>query len=140
MMRVSRLTDYGILLLGYLAAGTPYKLSNARDLAQQAGLPLGTVGKILKVLARQGLLISHRGAHGGYTLARSPREITVGQVYFAMEGPILVTQGGVPKALRCSIGGNWSKLNEAVALAFAGISLWDMTSVLGPRWDDEREM
>ena len=75
MIRLSRLFDYGIVLMVELAGrgGGPF---NARELAEGANLPLPAVSKLLKTLARQHLLVSHRGAKGGYSLARGAGEIT----------------------------------------------------------------
>lgn len=91
MLRLARQTDYGIVLLAWMArapAGTPH---SARSLARRAGLPLPTASKVLKALARAGLLRSVRGARGGYLLARPAREITLDEVVACLEGPIGVT-------------------------------------------------
>ena len=93
MLRVTRLTDYGIAMLGHMA-GSASRLST-RDLAGVTGLPLTTASKILKALCRQGLLVSTRGAEGGYTLARTADEISVADIVTALEGPITITQGSV---------------------------------------------
>ncbi|HNE02777.1 MAG TPA: Rrf2 family transcriptional regulator, partial [Plasticicumulans sp.] len=76
MIRISKETDYGIVLLSCLAQAADASLS-ASALAERGRLPLPTVSKVLKLLARGGLLVSQRGARGGYALARPPREITV---------------------------------------------------------------
>ncbi|RYF05703.1 MAG: Rrf2 family transcriptional regulator, partial [Deltaproteobacteria bacterium] len=91
----------------------------------------------LKILARGGLLASQRGAQGGYCLARSPQRISMAQVYLALEGPLVVTQGGVRSVPQCSIGRGWTVLNRAVLNALEGISLWDMT-VAGRAGDAQR--
>src|SRR5690606_36837478 len=95
MLRMSRITDYGIVLLTHLAAAAPGEtVHNARELAARAGLPLPVVSKILKTLTREGFLLSHRGAKGGYALARRPEQITVASVIDALEGPIALTECG----------------------------------------------
>ena len=71
MIRMTRLTDYGIVLLSRMAYAAE-EVHNARDLAVDSHLPLPTVNKVLKMLTRKGLLLSHRGAKGGYSLARRP--------------------------------------------------------------------
>jgi DNA-binding IscR family transcriptional regulator len=65
MIRLSKLADYGIVLLSYMAGDTS-TVHTARDLAEASSLRLPTVSKILKALARSELLVSHRGANGGY--------------------------------------------------------------------------
>ena len=70
MIRMSKETDYGIMLLTVFAnLRTPLQMS-ARELAERTRVPLPMVSKILKTLAREGVLVSQRGARGGYLLAR----------------------------------------------------------------------
>ena len=83
MLRISKLTDYGIVLLAHFAE-RPGETCTARELAQATALPFPVVGKVLKSLASRGLLISHRGAKGGYTLARAPGEISVVEIIEAL--------------------------------------------------------
>ena len=70
MLRITKLTDYGIVLLTQMANAPAEAVHNARDLAAGSKLPLPMATKILKALARGGILASHRGARGGYLLAR----------------------------------------------------------------------
>lgn len=88
MFRVSRETDYGIVLLTQLARRRSPAPFTARDLAENAGLSLPMVSKILKRLARAGILTSFRGVRGGYDLARSADDISVADIVDALEGPI----------------------------------------------------
>lgn len=123
MLRVTRLTDYGIALLGLMARDSRGCFCT-RDLARRAGLPLSTATKILKSLCRHGLLESQRGNGGGYTLARIAAKITVAEIIVAIEGPIAVTQGGVSgQSHACPIGANWALLNNAVNQALAEVTL-----------------
>ena len=92
MHRISRLTDYGIVLLAHLAGERGGTTHNARELAQRSNLPLPAVSKILKTLTHEGLLVSHRGAKGGYGLARDASEISVAEIIAALEGPIALTE------------------------------------------------
>ena len=92
MIRLGKLTDYGLVLMSYVAKGDEQALRTARDLAAQSKLPLPTVSKLLKVLLQSGFLVSHRGIKGGYTLARDAREISVAEIISALEGPIGLTE------------------------------------------------
>ena len=91
MIRLTKLTDYSVVLMSHLAAEPETQMTSA-SLAQATQISPPTVSKILKVLSREGLLVSHRGANGGYTLARAPRKISVAEVIAAMEGPIAMTE------------------------------------------------
>ena len=64
MVRISRLTDYGIQLMAALSRA-PSRALNARDLSGLAGMPEPTVRKLLKSLVRAHLLVSTRGVRGG---------------------------------------------------------------------------
>ena len=90
MIRLSRLADYGIVVMTHMARH-PDRQHAAPEIAAQTQLPLPTASKILKGLVRAGLLISHRGVKGGYGLARSATAISVADVIVALEGPIALT-------------------------------------------------
>src|SRR5436305_9926310 len=92
MIRLGKLSDYGLVLMSYVAKGGDQGLHTARGLAAQSKLPLPTVSKLLKVLLQSGFLASHRGIKGGYSLARDPRDISVAEIISALEGPIGLTE------------------------------------------------
>jgi FeS assembly SUF system regulator len=139
MIRMTRLTDYGIVLLTYIARDPELLTRNAPDLASKAHLPLPTVSKILKVLARKGLLVAHRGMKGGFSLARRPEEISVAEIISALEGPIAITEcsthapGKCQLEQLCPVGSNWQKINQAVLRALENITLSEMTHPLPQR-------
>jgi FeS assembly SUF system regulator len=132
MLRITRQTDYGVILLTHLAAHSG-EVYNAPELAADAGIPLPMAGKVLKTLTRAGILHSHRGATGGYSLARPPAEISVAQILTALEGPIALTEcialgpGECDQEVGCPTRGNWQRINLAVHQALEGVSLADMT-------------
>ena len=136
MLRLTKQTDYGIVLMTRFAAAEAGSVHNARDLAKGVNLPLPTVSKILKALGRAGLLASHRGAKGGYSLARDAREVSVAEVIEALEGPIAITdcldtttdECGIE--CTCPVRTNWQRINSAVRDALAAIPLSDMTAPL----------
>ena len=92
MIRLSRITDYGIVLMVRLAQNPDDEARNARNLAAEADLPIPVVSKVLKTLTREGLLSSQRGSKGGYTLARNAEDISVPEMITALEGPISLTE------------------------------------------------
>ena len=136
MIRMSRLTDYGILLLTCYARQPDRPARSARDLAKEAHLPLPTVSKILKVLARHDLLVAHRGVHGGFTLARPPEEITIAEILDALEGPVGITScsahaGDCGIERTCIVKENWRRINQVVLEALGKITLAGMARPLG---------
>src|SRR5438445_3165090 len=92
MIRLGKLTDYGLVLMTHIAQNHDRLLRPARELAVESRLPLPTVSKLLKELLQGGLLASHRGIKGGYILARMPREISVAEIIAVLEGPIALTE------------------------------------------------
>lgn len=138
MIRMSRLTDYGIVLMTHLA-GHADEQWNAHELALGANLRLPTVGKLLRVLAKEGLLVSHRGVKGGYSLALPPAEISVARIIRALEGPIALTTcivdspGECEHEPLCPVRGHWQQINHAVRTALESVSLADLSVPLrGP--------
>jgi FeS assembly SUF system regulator len=132
MIRITKQTDYGIVLLTHLAAD-PERQYNAPELAAEARLPLPMVSKILKLLAREGLLVSHRGVKGGYSLARQPEAISMAEIISSLEGPIALTEcisveGDCSHEALCPVRSNWRRINQAVRTALAGISLAEMAN------------
>jgi FeS assembly SUF system regulator len=133
MIRISRLTDYGIVLMSHMAAH-PDETHNAAEIALTARLPVPTVSKLLRQLAHEGLLTSHRGVKGGYSLARRPEEISVATIIRVLEGPIALTAcvtdlpGECEHEAQCPVRGHWNRINHAVREALDGISLSDMAS------------
>lgn len=130
MIRITRQTDYGIVLLTHLAAHADRRY-NAPELAAEAHLPVPMVAKILKLLAREGILESHRGVKGGYSLARLPEEITMAEIITALEGPIALTECVEESGLCahepiCPSRSNWHVISRAVRRALEGITLAEM--------------
>lgn len=131
MLRMTKQADYGIVLLSYLA-NQPERRFSAPDLAQETHLPSPTVSKILKHLCREGLLVSHRGVKGGYSLSQDPREITVAAMISALDGPIAFTEciedtpGTCSQEDNCHLRANWQRINMAVCRALEEISLFDL--------------
>ncbi|HXG27465.1 MAG TPA: SUF system Fe-S cluster assembly regulator [Nevskiales bacterium] len=136
MLRPSKLADYATVVMTGLARD-PERLRNAADLAADTHLSVPTVSKVLKRLAREGLLVSIRGAHGGYRLARPPADITMAQIIAALEGPLGLTDcaahnGRCGIESLCQVRGNWLRINHAVQRALDGVTLAEMAEPFPP--------
>lgn len=119
MLRISKLTDYGIVLLSHFAGFREGETASSRGMAEATTLPYPVVSKILKTLAQEGLLISHRGSKGGYALARPPSQINVAEIIEALEGPIALMEcsagpGHCEKEDTCRVRDPWQRINEAI--------------------------
>jgi FeS assembly SUF system regulator len=136
MLRISKLTDYGIVIATHLAScGEPHPVS---DLSVETQIPAPTVAKVLKALAKAEVVVSQRGARGGYQLARRPEDISVVQIIEALDGPIAVTECVDDESVcsheaRCSVRANWQRINDAVFAALENIRLSDMAEPGGER-------
>ncbi len=137
MLRITKQADYGIVLMTYLARDADHRYS-APDLSEITSIPLPMVSKILKLLVRDGLLGSHRGVKGGYTLARPAQQISVAALVAALDGPIAFTEciedapGSCSQEAVCGVRENWQRINLAVRQALESISLADLTAPLTP--------
>jgi FeS assembly SUF system regulator len=137
MLRITKLTDYAIVALSHMAGqqGGPW---TSRGVADATGLPQPSVSKILKSLAKAGIVRSARGVQGGYRLAREPGTICVADIIDAVEGPISLTEcttqhpDGCEYSGACALESTWARINHAVRRALADISLEDIAMPAAP--------
>jgi FeS assembly SUF system regulator len=130
MLRISKLTDYGSVILAYMASH-PEKKMSAANLAKGVLLPPATVRKILKILVKSGLLSSSLGKQGGYQLARPAEEISLAEIICVLEGTIAITECSSEKGLCCIEDGcdmraNWRGINQIIYQNLAQVSLQEM--------------
>ncbi len=131
MIRLTKLTDYGIVLMTHLAAYRDRRW-NAADLASETQLPAPMVSTILKQLVREGLLDSKRGAKGGYSLEKSAKDISVVDIITALDGPIALTECSDETTDECSyeaicrVKSHWLKINSVVRDALVRVTLDEM--------------
>ena len=135
MIRLSRLADYGIVVATHLARN-PDRQQTATDIAAATAVPPAMTSKVLKLLTRARLLTSHRGALGGYSLARSPASISVAAIVEALDGPIAITSCTEPTPGDCSIlalcpaRANWERINRAIRDSLSEVSLTEMAHTI----------
>ena len=129
-MRLSSLADYAVVMMSAAArhCGGAGRL-NATLLAEETGVPLPTVQKLVSRLSAAGLIESSRGTGGGVRLSRPPAMITLADVVEAVEGPIAMTACADAGAHDCALEGDcrvkphMNAANHAVRGALAGVSL-----------------
>jgi FeS assembly SUF system regulator len=135
MLRLSKLTDYAVVVLVRLSRETGVQTSPG--IAATTGIPEPTVAKVLKTLAARGLVASQRGARGGYRLLRPLAAIPVADVIAAIDGPIALTacvEGSTVECeSQCPMRGRWDPVNEAIQQALTNITLADMQEASIPR-------
>jgi FeS assembly SUF system regulator len=134
-VKLSSLADYAVVMMSAAArhCGATCRL-NATTLAEETGLPLPTVQKLVSKLSSAGLLESARGTGGGFRLARPAAAITLADIVEAVEGPIALTacvDGGKHDCCveeTCRVKPHWNVVNGAVKGALAGVSLASLSA------------
>lgn len=134
MLRVTKLTDYAIVVASALARD-PSASHPATEVAQLAAVPEPTVRKLLRLLVQGGVVSSTRGVKGGYRLSRKPQEIDLAQIVAAVEGPIAMTECCTDEVdceqeSDCTLRPNWQMINDAIQSALASIDLEQMAAPL----------
>lgn len=132
MIRITRQTDYGILLLSHMATRPLSEVHTAKDAAKLSKISLPMVSKTLKALARAGLVVSQRGVKGGYRLATQPSRISIGDVIEALEGPIGITEcsfnpGACEQEGKCPVQTNWQRISVAMRDALEKIPISELS-------------
>ncbi len=131
MLRLNRMTDYAIVILGHMAQDVG-RVRTSAALSEAASVPLPSVSKILKILAGASMVTAHRGAKGGYSLDRPAAQVTMTQIIQALEGPIALTAcvDGAADSCEvehsCFMRGNWNRVNSAIHAALDAVTLADM--------------
>jgi FeS assembly SUF system regulator len=133
MLRMGKMTDYATVVLASLAH-EPTAARAAADLADRTRLTRPTVSKVLKGLQRAGMVISSRGAQGGYRLARRPDQITALQILDVFEGPIAITEcSGAASTCgierQCKVGSAWQRINAAIRRALEDVTLHQLAGL-----------
>jgi len=128
-MRLSSLADYAVVMMSAAARHCGGVRTNAAQLADETGIPLPTVQKLVSKLSAAGLLRSVRGAGGGFKLARPAAAVSLADIIEAIEGPLAMTACVESGKHDCGMEGNcrvqshWPVVNQAVRGALAGVSL-----------------
>ncbi len=136
MLRLTKKADYGLMALKYLAeqalGDAPVSVAqSAKDIAEAYHIPPQLLAKILQTLARAGILVSHAGTHGGYSLARPAEEISAFEVIRAIDGPLFITScitihGTCDLAGHCTIKEPLRKVNDSIKELLSGIRIADL--------------
>jgi len=132
MIKLGKLTDYAIAVMGQLAHEELGNAHSAHHLAIKTGIPEPTVAKVLKRLSKGNLVASARGAAGGYKLVRPADQVSISEIIALMEGPVLIVACADGETETCGMWGscptksNWNRVNDAIKTALDGVKLKDM--------------
>lgn len=133
MFKISRLTDYSVVVLRYLAEKSAHKTPlSARDLALLSGLPLPTVSKLLKQMAKHQIIEAKRGSLGGYELTKAPNTISLLRLIEIFDGKPATTSCMMSNLHKCQIDPSctqrhaWHMVQEKISFVLNEISLSDL--------------
>ena len=130
MLRINKMSDYGMLILGDLALRKDAYVSTT-DIASSTHIALPTVQKLLKKLHKKELVISKQGPLGGYALHDSAKFTSVAMIIQALEGDLSLTQC-TSKEIKCAIesscqiGDAWHVINRTIISALEKLTLLDL--------------
>jgi FeS assembly SUF system regulator len=130
MIKISKLADYGLVILNYLAAQRQ-RCYSAQVLAERTGIALPTVSKVLKLLNEAQVITSSRGANGGYRLEKDPEKLNLTEIITAVDGlPALTECCQVENECvhdqRCALRSNWRFINQVIIHALSQFTLADL--------------
>ena len=130
MLRFTKRADYGLMAINYIVMHREEGTVSAKRIAEEFSIPPELLAKILQRLAKKGLVASHNGPKGGYLLARSPGEITVGQVVRALEGPINIVSCledlDCPQFQRCNLRRPVQKIQASISYLLDSMTLAEL--------------
>jgi FeS assembly SUF system regulator len=131
MLRLSKKADYALMAMKHLAQKS--SSTSAREIAEQYDIPIELLAKVLQRLARRGLLTSHQGTRGGYTLSRSTAQISVADIIQAIDGPLTVTacsseDDQCGQFAKCNVRDPLWRIKDRIVSALATCSLAEIAA------------
>lgn len=134
MIKISRLADYGLVILNFLA-GQHCQCLSATTVAEGTGIALPTVSKVLKLLNEAEVIHSVRGPNGGYLLGKAPEQINLAQIITAVDGPPAMTEccqadHNCIHDGRCALRSNWRLINRMIISTLSQFTLADLIQPL----------
>ena len=130
MLRINKMTDYGMLILGNLAVSHGGYLS-ASDIASSTHISLPTVQKLLKKLNKNKLVVSKQGPLGGYALNEATKLTSVSKILEALEGNSSLMECSAKQSTceienSCQIGNAWQIISQTIFSSLDKLTLLDL--------------
>lgn len=133
MVRLSKKTEYGLIALRHMAARPSGEIVTAKEVADRYGIPYELLAKVLQRLGKSGLISSHQGVRGGYSLTKDPREMPVSSIIYAIEGtaPVIAQclsdgPGSCDVFNACTIKLPLTKVQANIERAFHNMTLFEI--------------
>ncbi len=137
LMNVGRRVDYAVRALSYLAGQPAGKIVSRADIERSQDIPSFYLSKIMKDLVAGGLVHSHIGSKGGFTLSRPARSVSIKDVYETVERPLVLMEcleKGLEYCSYCSVCSQksiWEDARSVLANFLAGVSIADIADRQG---------
>lgn len=133
MLRLTKKADYSLIALKHFAARQREAggAVSAKEVADDCGIPLPVLSKLLQKLGKTGFLVSEYGTNGGYRLARDPRRISALEVIRAIDGPIVLANCFTADSYcghvgRCTVRRPLRRIHEGILRLLDSVSIEDM--------------
>ena len=144
-MKLSTRTRYGTRALAELALAYPDKMLSAKEMAEKQDISSKYLEQIMSSLRAAGLVLSRRGLHGGYCLARAPGEVSVSEVYNILEGseaPVdCIAEGqSCPLESICPARETWREVRDSIRNVLETTSLKELAERLEDKYSDPPPM
>jgi Rrf2 family protein len=139
LMNVGRRVDYAVRALSYLAGQPEGKIVSRADIEKSQDIPSFYLSKIMKDLVAGGLVQSHVGSKGGFTLAKGAGAISIKDVYETVERPLVLMEcleRGADYCSYCAVCSQksvWEKAQQLLANFLAGVTIGQIADRQGLR-------
>src|SRR6202162_3147196 len=132
MFKLSKKADYGLIAVKHLALHRQQHACSANEIAEEYGISVTLMAKVLQKLARHGVVAAKHGSSGGYQLAKEPSKISALDVISAIDGPVLITScvtnhGNCDATEKCSVREPLRRVNESILNVLGSVTISQMS-------------
>lgn len=132
MFKLSKKADYGLIAVKHLAMHRKEHACSANEIAEEYGISVTLMAKVLQKLAKENLVAAKHGSSGGYQLAKEPSQISALDVITAIDGPVLITScvtshGPCDATERCSVREPLRRVNESILHVLSTVTISQMS-------------
>lgn len=132
MLKISKKSQYGLRAIAYLAKCRD-RICPLKEISKKEDIPFEYLGKIVSKLEKSGLLKGKKGVQGGYSLAKSPSKIKLGEIIKSLEGELVLVQCIAkaekcvcPRSRICSTKSFWKKIQDSLNYNLNSLTLADL--------------
>jgi Rrf2 family protein len=132
MFKLSKKADYGLIAVKHLAMHRNQHACSANEIAEEYGISVTLMAKVLQKLAHNALVVAKHGSSGGYQLGKEPSQISALDVISAIDGPVLITScvtshGACDATDRCSVREPLRRVNESILNVLGTVTIAQMS-------------